>query len=39
MFIPFPPEGTGAHATEAELAQVLTDRIHLPDYALIPGHE
>ena len=39
VFIPFPPEGTGAHATEAELAQVLTDRIHLPDYALIPGHE
>jgi hypothetical protein len=43
VFIPFPTEATSGGAefeTEVlQLAQVLTNNIHLPDYALIPNHE
>eukprot|EP01043_Picozoa_sp_COSAG02_P096980 COSAG02_NODE_33225_length_503_cov_1.128713_1_plen_139_part_10 len=38
-FIPFPAEATLDISTSEDLAQVLTHNIHLPDYALIPGHE
>lgn len=38
-FIPFPADATLDSSTTEDLAQVLTHNIHLPDYALLPGHE
>lgn len=39
QFVPFPADATISSSTTEDLAQVLTSYIHLPDYALIPGHE
>ena len=38
-FVPFPNEATFGDCPAGEVAQVATEKIHLPDYLAIPGHE